>query len=231
MKFSKTKLVGALLVTLSPMCVRAANLRVIANPSVPADSISARELQSVFLGETTVLHDGTRVEPVFEKGGSAHEAFLKDYLHESDDQLQNYFRSLVFSGRGTMPKSVRTDAEVVAYVAKTKGAIGYVSSETNTSGVKSLDILSLESTMRRLVTRVEPEYPELLRKNHIRGTVRLEVIVAANGKVETVTLRGGDAVLGDLAMTAVRKWVYAPAHSKETIEVSIPFDDGVKRTM
>jgi TonB family protein len=130
-----------------------------------------------------------------------------------------------------MPKSVRTDAEVVAYVAKTKGAIGYVSSEANTSGVKSLDITSLEITMRRVVNRVDPEFPDLLRKNHIRGTVRLQVTVAANGKVEGVTLLGGDPVLGDLAMAAVRKWVYAPARSKDTIEVSIPFDNGVKQTM
>ena len=39
-----------------------------------------------------------------------------------------------------MPKTVAVDAEVVAYVAKTKGAIGYVSAEASTTGVKVLDV-------------------------------------------------------------------------------------------
>jgi ABC-type phosphate transport system substrate-binding protein len=37
-----------------------------------------------------------------------------------------------------MPKSLGSDGEVVAYVAKTKGAVGYVSSGASTEGVKTL---------------------------------------------------------------------------------------------
>jgi TonB family protein len=224
MKYSKTKPVIAALVALISLYARASNVKVIANVNVPADTISAQELKSVFLAEKSSLRDGTRVEPVFAKGGPAHETFLREYLHESDDQLQNYFRSLVFSGRHSMPKSIGSDAEVVAYVAKNKGAIGYVSAEANTNGVKSLDITDLESAMRRLLTRVEPEYPDILRKNRIGGTVRLEVTIAANGSVQNVTLLGGNPALGDPAMAAVKKWVYAPGRSRERIEVSIPFN-------
>jgi ABC-type phosphate transport system substrate-binding protein len=39
-----------------------------------------------------------------------------------------------------MPKSVANDAEVVAYVAKTKGAVGYVSAAASTDGVKTLEV-------------------------------------------------------------------------------------------
>jgi ABC-type phosphate transport system substrate-binding protein len=46
----------------------------------------------------------------------------------------------VFTGKGSMPKTVSSDAEVAAYVAKTKGAIGYVSSGTNAEGTKTLDV-------------------------------------------------------------------------------------------
>jgi ABC-type phosphate transport system substrate-binding protein len=38
-----------------------------------------------------------------------------------------------------MPKSVASDAEVVAYVEKTKGAIGYVAAGTSTGDAKVLD--------------------------------------------------------------------------------------------
>ncbi len=39
-----------------------------------------------------------------------------------------------------MPKALAADSEVVAYVARTKGAIGYVSAGAATAGVKVLDV-------------------------------------------------------------------------------------------
>jgi ABC-type phosphate transport system substrate-binding protein len=39
-----------------------------------------------------------------------------------------------------MPKTLASDAEVAAYVAKTKGAIGYVSSAAGAAGVKTIEV-------------------------------------------------------------------------------------------
>jgi ABC-type phosphate transport system substrate-binding protein len=39
-----------------------------------------------------------------------------------------------------MPKTLGTDAEVVAFVERTKGAIGYVSAGASTAGVKTLEV-------------------------------------------------------------------------------------------
>lgn len=118
--------------------VWAGNVKVIANPGIAASSISANDLKSVFLEEQSSL-GGVHVEPVLSKGGPAHEAFLK-YLDKNDSALQTYYRSLVFTGKGSMPKVVGSDAEIVSYVAKTKGAIGYVSTDASTEGVKTLDV-------------------------------------------------------------------------------------------
>jgi len=57
----------------------------------------------------------------WKEGGTAHEIFLRDYLRESNSELQTYYGSAVFTGRGSMPKILSSDAEVVAYVALTKG--------------------------------------------------------------------------------------------------------------
>ena len=118
----------------------AADLKVIANPSVGATSVSADELKGVFLATKTSLSDGSHVEPVLEKGGAVHEAFVKEYLGKTDAALQTYYRSLVFTGKASMPKTLAADAEVVAYVAKTKGAIGYVGAGAGTAGVKILEV-------------------------------------------------------------------------------------------
>src|SRR5579864_8903895 len=109
----------------------AGDFKVIANPSVKASEVSAEDLKAVFLATKTSLADGSHVEPVWAKGGATHEAFLKEYVGKTDAALGTYYRSLVFTGKASMPKSFGSDAEVVAYVAKTKGAVGYVSSATS----------------------------------------------------------------------------------------------------
>ncbi len=139
MKTNRVYVIAAV-VLLASISAWAGSVKVIANSSVKAGSISADELKSVFLEEKSSLSDGTHVEPVLLKGGAAHDAFLKEYLEKSDDALQRYYRSLVFTGKGSLPKAVGSDAEVVAYVARTKGAIGYVSAGASADGVKTLDV-------------------------------------------------------------------------------------------
>jgi ABC-type phosphate transport system substrate-binding protein len=106
---------------------------------VRLSSVSADELKNVFLVTKTFLSDG-HVEPVLEKGGSTHEAFLKQYLGKTDAALNTYYRSLVFTGKAFMPKMLGSDEEVAAYVAKTKGAIGYVSPAVSTPGAKAIAV-------------------------------------------------------------------------------------------
>src|SRR6202051_3312429 len=105
----------------------AADVKIVANPSVRADSITPAELRSVFLEDRRSLDDGSHVEPVLAKGGAAHEAFLRQYVGKNDDDLRPYNRPRVVTGRGSMPKFLDSDAEIINYVSRTKGAVGYVS--------------------------------------------------------------------------------------------------------
>lgn len=223
--YLQTLVVVAGLVTFAGASAQAGNVKIIANPSVRAESISAAEVKSVFLEERNSLRDGTHVEPVFSTGGPAHAAFLKEYLGQSDDSLQDHYRTLVFTGKGLMPKVLRSDEDIVAYVARTRGAIGYVNSTAAVDGVKTLAVGQSENGgARKLISRVEPEYPVILLGNHIGGTVRVKVTIAPNGKVEEAQLLGGNPILGEAAIAAVMKWIYTPGHSPTQTEVSIVFD-------
>lgn len=203
----------------------AADVKIIANPSVKTDAISTEELKSVFLEEKNSLNDGSRVEPVLSRGGSAHEAFVKEYLGKTDASLQTYYRTLVFTGKGSMPKAESSDSDVVAYVARTRGAIGYVGFGTSTGGVKTLSVISADNLgSRRLITRIEPVYPPELYKNHIGGVVRLKVTIAANGSVDSAEVLGGNPILGESAIAAVKTWVYSAGSSKTKAEIVVPFD-------
>src|ERR1700730_8756284 len=128
------------MISVSPTA-SADDIKLMANSSVKANTISAGEFKRVFLEESNSLGDGSHVEPVLEKDGAVHKAFLREYIDKTDDDLQTYYRALVFTGRGSMPKKLASDVEVVAYVAKTKGAIGYVSAQTSTEGLKTLTIV------------------------------------------------------------------------------------------
>ena len=209
----------------STVLASAGETKVIANSNVKTDSISERELKRVFLEENNSLKDGTHVEPVLEKDGVVHEAFLREYIGKTNEDLQTYYRALAFTGRGSIPKNLGSDAEVVAYVARTRGAIGYVSATASTGGVKTLVVGGdSNGAARKLVTRVAPEYPETLKMLKIGGTVRLRITIAPKGNVESVQLLGGNPILGESAMTAVKQWIYATSSSRSTTDVSIPFD-------
>jgi hypothetical protein len=118
----------------------AADIEIIASPGVGASSVSADELKGVFLGTRTTLSDGSHVEPVLLKSGAVHEAFVKEYLGKSDSALETYYRSMVFSGKGSMPKVLASEEDVVAYVEKSKNAIGYVSAAAKTTSAKVLTV-------------------------------------------------------------------------------------------
>ena len=118
----------------------AGDVKMIANSSVGVSAVSADEIKAVFLATKSSLSDGSHVEPVLEKDGPAHEAFLKEFVGKTDAAFETYYRSLVFTGKASMPKTTASDADMVAYVARTKGAIGYVSASAVTAGVKTLEV-------------------------------------------------------------------------------------------
>jgi hypothetical protein len=112
---------------------------VIANASVNVLQISSADLKGILLATRTSLADG-HVEPVLLKSGSVHDAFVKQFTGKTAAGLENYYRSLVFTGKGAMPKILESDAAMVAYVKATRGAIGYVSAGASTEGVTVLDV-------------------------------------------------------------------------------------------
>ena len=77
---------------------------------------------------------------------------------------------------------------------------------------------------RRVVKRVEPQYPETLKRLYIGGVVRVEVAVAPSGNTESMRLVGGNPILGQSAMKAIQQWKFAPAGGKSTFIVSLTFD-------
>lgn len=78
---------------------------------------------------------------------------------------------------------------------------------------------------RKVSSRVSPNYPELAKKMHIHGIVRVEAVVKANGTVKATRVLGGNPVLVDAALEAVGKWKFEPGQSETTQIVQLTFED------
>ncbi len=64
--------------------------------------------------------------------------------------------------------------------------------------------------MKKLVYSVRPVYPESARLARVQGTVRMDVLIGRDGRVEDVKVLEGPSVLIEAAREAVRQWRYSP---------------------
>jgi TonB family protein len=77
---------------------------------------------------------------------------------------------------------------------------------------------------RKVLSRIEPDYPPVLKMRQIGGTVKLQITITASGNVENPKVIGGNPILAEAAVAAVKKWKYAAGESASTATVSFEFN-------
>jgi len=80
-----------------------------------------------------------------------------------------------------------------------------------------------QSSERKVIVRVTPDYPELARRMQIKGVVKVEAVVRPNGTVKSTRVLGGSPVLVDAAVAAVGKWKFETAQAETTEIVQVLF--------
>lgn len=124
--------------------VRAQDVAIIVNRSLPVSEITEAQLRDIFIGARSRFDNGTRAVPVLLKGGPAHEVFLHRHIGDTPDEFRTRWRRAVFTGQGSMPKEFSTETAVIQYIEATPGAIGYVSRQPENGPVKSLTVSGAE---------------------------------------------------------------------------------------
>lgn len=102
---------------------------VIANPSVPAESLDPEAIKNIFLGKTAKWDNNDMVTIVVSENVEVHKKFLDKYIQRTDNQFTNVWRQNLFTGKGKQPVKAASLEELVDYVSKTPGAIGYISTD------------------------------------------------------------------------------------------------------
>jgi TonB family protein len=94
----------------------------------------------------------------------------------------------------------------------------------STVHVTAQDSSQPSESVRKVVTRVVPQYPNLARSLNIRGTVKLVVVVAPNGSPKSIEVRGGNPVLVQSAEKALRDWKWEPAAHATSEPIDLRFE-------
>jgi TonB family protein len=76
---------------------------------------------------------------------------------------------------------------------------------------------------RKVKISVQPEYPELARRMHLKGVARVQITITKEGTIRAVKDLGGNPVLVDALTRAVQKWKYEPAAQESIVEVKFDF--------
>jgi ABC-type phosphate transport system substrate-binding protein len=124
----KLKLIGVLLLLLvsNPANAEAVFIH---NPDLQGEDFSTDSLLHIYAMHKKLWSDGTPVR-VFSlpTNSVTHREFVNKYLHMQPFQLNRLWHRLVFSGTGSAPKQVASDAQMLEIVKTTPGAVGYVDS-------------------------------------------------------------------------------------------------------
>ncbi len=139
MKLIKYSISGFILLLL--LCSTAsADSVLIVNNSVRETTISKEDVKLVFLGKKKKWVNGDRIRVSALKRGPIHEAFLNEYVDKTPSKFSSFWKIAIVSGTALPPKFFESEDEIVDYVKKESGAVGYISSDTPHEGVKALPI-------------------------------------------------------------------------------------------
>jgi len=89
----------------------------------------------------------------------------------------------------------------------------------------STAVQAQEETTRKIKSRVEPMYPELARRMHISGTVKLQIVVTKDGNVKSTKVIGGPPLLIDASVDAVKRWKFDDAKDETTQAVEFKYNN------
>jgi hypothetical protein len=125
--------------------VRAANppppYRIIVNPKNPLSSAERELLEHAFLKKTTRWPNDEVIRPAdLVPRSPVRRKFSEEVLHRSVEEVKAYWQQRIFSGNDVPPPELASDDEMVSYVLKYEGAVGYVSGTADLRGAKTLTV-------------------------------------------------------------------------------------------
>ncbi len=140
MKTCKLRLpffLGVILITC--LCANYAfadGLIIISNKKIAETSLTRDDVKKIYSGKKTKWGNNETIVVTVLDGSDAHKAFLKEFVKKSPTQFKLTWKKMMFTGKGTPPKKFKDMKSLVEFVEKTDGAIGYITPDMKSDGIK-----------------------------------------------------------------------------------------------
>jgi ABC-type phosphate transport system substrate-binding protein len=116
-----------------------AEVVVIVNPKNPAANLTPEQVAALYLGNTATFPDGGAAMLADQpESAGIRGSFYEKATGRSAAQAKATWARLTFTGKGTPPKELKSDADVKAFVASDPKAIGYIDSSAVDGSVKAV---------------------------------------------------------------------------------------------
>lgn len=76
---------------------------------------------------------------------------------------------------------------------------------------------------RKVLSNPVPAYPEVARRMHLTGTVKVQVVIGADGRIKEKNFIGGHPVLVSAVDDTLKNWKYAPASGETSTQLEFNF--------
>ncbi|SDS64299.1 hypothetical protein SAMN05216421_1900 [Halopseudomonas xinjiangensis] len=117
-------LLALLILSLSTPASLRAELVAVAHPSAKITQLSRSDLINIFMGRYRKLPSGVAALPV--DLGPLRERFYRQLVNKDLAEINSYWARLVFSGQASPPLQIAEEAEMLAYLRRNPGAIGFI---------------------------------------------------------------------------------------------------------
>lgn len=118
-----------------------ADFLVIAHPDIRVETVPRAKIADIYQGKQRKWEGGETIHVAMLKSGPAHETFARDIVGLTPSKLKNIWMTIIFTGKGMPPKVFRFPADLVEYVADTRGAIGYIPRDAPHEAVNVLSVI------------------------------------------------------------------------------------------
>ena len=115
----------------TPLAAADLAFKVIAHPELTESSIDRATLSAVFLKKAARWGDGTSAQPVDQSTQSPVRLAFTERVHGRPlAAVMKFWMRQIADGQGVPPPVKESEADIIAYVASKKGAVGYVAAAT-----------------------------------------------------------------------------------------------------
>jgi hypothetical protein len=100
------------------------------------DVLNEQNIENIFLARTSYFPNGEKAYPFELRDPISRTTFYQNLSGKSLSQLNAYWTTLIFTGKGRPPKSIELEKDIDVLLSKNPGAITYLQSHQVTQNMK-----------------------------------------------------------------------------------------------